>query len=56
MTTGSKKTEIKDFLEFNENEDMTYQSFQDPNENCAKKIGHRTKCLHKETGLISYLY
>ena len=42
------KKEIKDFLEFNENECTKILKLIRHCENSAKRKVHRTKCLHKE--------
>jgi hypothetical protein len=43
------KKEIKDFLEFNKNEDISYQNLMD-NESSGKRKTHSSECLQKETG------
>jgi hypothetical protein len=45
-----KKKEIKDFLEFNENEYTTYPKLW----NTMKGKVHSIECLHKDIGEISY--
>jgi hypothetical protein len=48
------KKEIKDFLEFNENEGTTYQNLFDILKAVMKGKIHTTKTLHEEIGEISY--
>jgi hypothetical protein len=42
------KKEIKDFLEFNENEDTSYQNMGH-SESSGKRKTHSSKCLQKGT-------
>jgi hypothetical protein len=55
MTTGFIKRDVKDFLDFNENEYTTYPNLKDTmKESHAKKKVHTIKCLHKKVGEASY--
>jgi hypothetical protein len=42
------KKEIKDFLEFNENEATTYSNLWDKYESISKSKTHSSECLQKE--------
>jgi hypothetical protein len=46
------KKDIKDFLEFNENESSAYPNFRGHNENSVERKIHSTGCLQKEIGEI----
>jgi hypothetical protein len=51
---GRNKGKIKDFIEFNENEDKTYPNIGH-NKSIAKRKVYSTKCLHKAVRQFSYL-
>jgi hypothetical protein len=44
------KKQIKGFLEFSENEDISYQNLWDTIKAVFKRKTHSSKCLQKETG------
>jgi hypothetical protein len=44
------KKEIKDFLEFNENDDVIYPNLWDTRKAVLRGKTHRSECLQKETG------
>ena len=49
-----KIKEIKDFLEFNENENKTYPKLWYTMKTVLREKVHSTKCLHKEHREISH--
>jgi hypothetical protein len=48
------KKEVKDFLEFNENEATTYPNLWDIYESISKRETHSSECLQNETRENTY--
>ena len=48
------REEIKDLLEFNENEGTTYPTLCDTMKAVLKRKTHSPECLHKEIGEITH--
>jgi hypothetical protein len=50
LTKEKGKKEVKDFLEFNENEATTYTNLWDTMKAVPKRKTHSSECIQKETG------